>query len=297
MDKQLNRYIDPLTDFGFKHLFGSEPDKEIMIEFLNALFEGEKHIVDLIYSPTEHAGVDGEEKKVFFDLTCTGKDGEKFIIEMQRTPQTYFKDRCIFYMSRLISGQITKGIKDYSQLKGVFLIGILEFPFNDNNSHHMRNISLMDRNNGEVFYRDMGYKFLVLPNFDKKEHELESDLDRWFFLLKNLSTLEKIPDYLDKRIFQKLFKIAEVSKLTKEQREIYESNLKAKEDYYNSISYAAELAAKAAAEAATEAATEKARKERENRDKEIVANAKKLGMSNESIVQLTGLPLEEIEKI
>nr|WP_199081763.1 hypothetical protein [Pedobacter sp. ASV19] len=92
-----------------------------------------------------------------------------------------------------------------------------------------------------------------------------------------------------------------MGKLTKEQREIYESNLKAKEDYYNSISYAAELAAKAAADAATEAATkaatEKARKERENRDKEIVANAKKLGLSNESIAQLTGLPLEEIEKI
>jgi len=88
-----------------------------------------------------------------------------------------------------------------------------------------------------------------------------------------------------------------MSKLTKEQREIYESNLKAKEDYYNSISYAAELAAKAAADAATEAVTEKAKKERENRDKEIVANAKKLGLSNGSIAQLTGLPLEEIEKI
>jgi hypothetical protein len=58
-----SRYIDPLTDYGFKHIFGNEPDKDIMIDFLNALFEGEKIIVDITYSPTEYAGEDAKEKK------------------------------------------------------------------------------------------------------------------------------------------------------------------------------------------------------------------------------------------
>jgi predicted transposase/invertase (TIGR01784 family) len=79
----LQKYIDPLTDFGFKRLFGSEPDKDIMIDFLNALFEGEKTIADIIYSPTEYNGETSKEKRVLFDLSCTGTDGEKFIIEMQ----------------------------------------------------------------------------------------------------------------------------------------------------------------------------------------------------------------------
>ncbi|WP_316812160.1 PD-(D/E)XK nuclease family transposase [Pedobacter heparinus] len=93
MTEKNSRYIDPLTDYGFKRLFGSEPDKDIMIEFLNALFEGEKIVVDIRYSPTEHAGEDTKEKKVLFDLTCTGVDGETFIIEMQRADQEFFRDR------------------------------------------------------------------------------------------------------------------------------------------------------------------------------------------------------------
>nr|WP_316815835.1 PD-(D/E)XK nuclease family transposase [Pedobacter nyackensis] len=57
------RFIDPLTDYGFKRLFGSEPDKDIMIDFLNALFEGEKIVADITYSPTEYSGEDSKEKK------------------------------------------------------------------------------------------------------------------------------------------------------------------------------------------------------------------------------------------
>ena len=72
MSASTNKYIDPLSDFGFKHLFGGEPDKEIMIAFLNALFEGEKHITDTAYNPTELARDDREHKKVSFDLLCTG---------------------------------------------------------------------------------------------------------------------------------------------------------------------------------------------------------------------------------
>ena len=52
-----SKYIDPLSDWGFKRLFGSEPDKEILIDFLNALFEGQKQIVDLVYRPTEYSCV------------------------------------------------------------------------------------------------------------------------------------------------------------------------------------------------------------------------------------------------
>ncbi len=89
----------------------------------------------------------------------------------------------------------------------------------------------MNKDTGKVFYKGMGYKFLELPNFDKRESELVADLDKWFYLLKNLSRLDKIPDFLDKRVFQKIFKIAEMSKMTKEERELYHSDVKAKSDW------------------------------------------------------------------
>jgi len=71
-----NRWcINPLNDFSFKHLFGNVQNKDVLIDFLNQLFKGEKEIVDLIYSPTEHAGDKEELKKILFDLLCTGSNG------------------------------------------------------------------------------------------------------------------------------------------------------------------------------------------------------------------------------
>ncbi|ACU03120.1 Rpn family recombination-promoting nuclease/putative transposase [Pedobacter heparinus] len=283
MTEKNSRYIDPLTDYGFKRLFGNEPDKDIMIEFLNALFEGEKIVIDIRYSPTEHAGEDVKEKKVLFDLTCTGADGETFIIEMQRADQEFFRDRCVFYMSRLISAQLPRGTSNWDvPLKEVYLIGIMEFQFNNINSNYLHNIALMNRDTGKVFYKGMGYKFLELPNFDKKESDLVTELDKWFYLLKNLSHLDKIPDFLDKRVFQKIFKIAEMSKMTKEERELYDSDVKAKSDWNAGIRYA----------------EKKAKEEGKLEEKlEIARNLKSKAIAFEIIAETTGLSIDEIEKL
>ena len=122
-----------------------------------------------------------------------------------------------------------------------------------------------------------------LPNFDKQEHELKSDLDKWFYLLKNLSRLDKIPDFLDKRVFQKIFKIAEVSKLTKEQRELYESDIKAKSDWNGGMNWAKKQAAEKAAKESAQRTT-----------LEIAASLKEKGVSVELIAAATGLSVEEI---
>lgn len=129
---QPGKFIDPLSDWGFRHYFDSEPNKEILIEFLNDLFEGEKHIETLERGPTEHDGDSKEDKRVIFDLHCRGSNGEYFIIEMQRIRQEYFKDRALYYTSRLIQRQLPKGKAFNSyQLPEVFLIAFLEFRMED----------------------------------------------------------------------------------------------------------------------------------------------------------------------
>jgi predicted transposase/invertase (TIGR01784 family) len=128
----------------------------------------------------------------------------------------------------------------------------------------------------------LGYKFLELPKFVKAETELETDLDRWFYLLKHMSHLDKVPAVLNKRVFQKIFKIAEVSNLTKEEKAMYDSNLKAKWDYENSIAFAEEKA-----------------EERGEHKKalDIAREFKKMGLTIEDIAKGTGLSIEEIEKL
>ena len=284
MHPKPSRFIDPLSDFGFKHLFGNEPNKDILIDFLNQLFKGQKEITDLTYNSTEHAGDKEEFKKIFFDLLCTGKNGEQFIIEMQRAEQRNFGDRAVFYTSRIINEQLPKGESHWNlELKEVYLIAILEFNFSNNLSDkYLHNISLTNTDTGEIFYNKLGYKFLELPKFVKTEAELETDLDRWFYILKHMSHLDKVPAVLNKRIFQKIFKIAEVSKLSKEEKAMYDSNLKSKWDYENSIAFAREEA-----------------EERGEHKKalDIARKLGKMGLTITDIAKSTGLSIEEIEKL
>jgi predicted transposase/invertase (TIGR01784 family) len=280
MQPKPGRFIDPLSDFGFKRLFGNEPNKDILIDFLNQLFKGQKEIEDLTYNSTEYAGDNGKFKKIFFDLLCTGKNGEQFIIEMQRAEQRNFSDRAVFYTSRLINEQLPKGASHWNiELKEVYLIAILEFNFKHNTSdRYLHNVSLTNTDTGEIFYNKLGYKFLELVKFVKTEAELETDLDRWFYLLKHMSRLDKVPAVLNKRIFQKTFKIAEISTLTEEEKAMYDSNLKAEWDYENSITFAKE-------EAEHKKALDIARKMKED------------GIPSNQIAKFTDLSIEEIEKL
>lgn len=50
------RYINPYTDFGFKYLFGTEPNKDITLELVNALLQGQETITSLTLLPTEQLG-------------------------------------------------------------------------------------------------------------------------------------------------------------------------------------------------------------------------------------------------
>lgn len=70
------KYIDLLVDFAFKKIFGSEPNKDLLIAFLNEVFRGRKHIIDLEYDKNEHPGDLKDEGNAIFDLLCTGNSGE-----------------------------------------------------------------------------------------------------------------------------------------------------------------------------------------------------------------------------
>ena len=80
----MERYINLFTDFGFKKIFGSEVNKDLLIDFLNELLAGQEHIKSLTYLKNEHLGNIPLDRKVVFDLYCENDQGEKFIIELQK---------------------------------------------------------------------------------------------------------------------------------------------------------------------------------------------------------------------
>ena len=91
------RYISLLTDFGFKRIFGTAMNKDLLICFLNSLFNGRQVVKDVSYLNPEHVGDVYTDRKAIFDVYCEGENGEKFIVEMQNAYQAYFKDRSLFY--------------------------------------------------------------------------------------------------------------------------------------------------------------------------------------------------------
>jgi|SRR6185437_9548790 len=284
----IGKYIDPLVDFAFKKIFGSDPNKDLLIAFLNEVFRGRKHIVDLIYNKNEHQGDLSSEGAAIFDLLCTGDNGDQFIIEVQRGRQGRFKERALFYTSRLISNQAPKGKRAEwgYDITGVYLVALLEdFTLSNNPANeYLHDICLCNRDTGEIFYDKLGYTYIELRKFVKTEKELETDLDRWLHVLKNMNRFEKIPVYLRKPIFEKLFSIAEYSNLTKEEKAMYDSSMKYKWDNKNVREYEVQQAKK---EGKLEGKQEEARK--------IARELKKEGLAIEFIAKTTGLLIEEIE--
>ena len=90
----MSKYLNPYTDFGFKKLFGTELNKDLLISFLNALFEKcnelpKDEIEDVTYLNAEKLGRAASERRAIFDVYCTTKSGAKFIVEMQNVFQQF----------------------------------------------------------------------------------------------------------------------------------------------------------------------------------------------------------------
>jgi predicted transposase/invertase (TIGR01784 family) len=90
------KYINPYTDFGFKKIFGEEASKPLLIDFFNALLPEQTKIVDLSFKNTEQLGLTDLDRKAVYDIYCENERGEKFIVELQKAKQNYFKDRTIY---------------------------------------------------------------------------------------------------------------------------------------------------------------------------------------------------------
>ena len=301
----VEKYINPHTDFGFKRLFGSEFNKELLISFLNAMFRGEQNVQDVTYLNSEQLGDRIDARRAVFDVYCTNDKGERFIVEMQNVYQEFFKDRTIYYSTFPIREQAQKGGEWDFHLNSVYTIGLLNFNFAEGLEdarrwHH--EVKLMEVDTKEVFYDKLTYVYVEIPKFDKKEDELESMYDKWMFVLKNLSSLVSRPASLQERVFTRLFEQAEISKFNPQELKMYEDSMNAYRDIINAIRTAekkkfaegeAEGMAKGMAKGRAEGRAEGKAEGLANVAKAMLEKHMDIGM----IAELTGMSADEIQKL
>jgi predicted transposase/invertase (TIGR01784 family) len=275
-EKVTERYIDPFTDFGFKKLFGEECNKDLLLDFLNELLHKEEgRIVSLSYLKSEKLGFSENSRKAIFDLYCENEKGEKFIVELQKAKQDFFKDRTLFYSTFPITEQAPSGDWNF-ELKSVYTIAILNFVFDEDKNDPLKyryDVMLSDIETHEVFYDKLTFIYLEMPKFTKEIDELDTRFEKWMYVIKNLKRLDEIPNTLRERIFEKMFAAAEVAKLTHIEYVSYVDSVNAYRDWNNCMNTAiregtekavAKVVEKAVAEAvakATEDAKVEARAE------------------------------------
>ena len=269
-----DKYVNPLTDFGFKKLFGSEPNKILLIDFLNQILPERHKIKDLSYAKNERLGNSELDRKAIFDLYCVGKSGERFIVEIQKAKQNFFKDRSIYYASFPIQEQAQKGDWNY-KLEPVYTVGILDFVFDDHKSEsELLHIVELKNQRCEVFYDKLKFIYIELPKFSKEESELETQFDKWLYVFRHLSQLQDRPRKLQDRIFERLFEAAEIARFSPEEREAYEESLK----YYRDMKNVVDTS-------------------KEEGIKFVAKEMKDDGEPIEKIIRYTGLSAEQIQEL
>ncbi|PZO55523.1 MAG: hypothetical protein DCF15_10360 [Phormidesmis priestleyi] len=229
------RYVNLLTDFGFKRVFGTEPNKGLLVDFLNTLLPPYHKIQALSYKSSENVGNTPLDRKAIFDIYCQGENGDRFIVEIQKAKQNYFKDRSVFYASFPIQEQALIGEWNF-KLAPVYSIGVLDFVFDDhkNESTIIHTVELKDQH-CNVFYEKLKFIYIELPKFNKTIEELESHQDKWLYLFRHLPELEDQPQPFQDPIFLQLFDIAEIANFSRNEQTVYQNSLKYYRDMTNVV--------------------------------------------------------------
>ena len=287
------RYISLLTDFGFKRIFGTNPNKDLLIDFLNSLFDGEQVVKNVTFLNSEHVGDVRTDRKAIFDVYCENEKGEKFIVEMQNASQKYFKDRSLYYATFPIREQAKKREVWNYELKHVYVVALLNYDMTDSafaQDTINHDIGLLDKQTHKVFNDKLTFKYVEIAKFNKSIEELKTNYDKWIYVLQNLSRLDRQPRYLQTEVFSRLFNQAEIARFSKTELREYEDSLKAYRDMKNSLDNAEEKGiAKGLAKGRAEGKKDKA--------VEIAKKLLEMDMPIDAIMKATGLSQEEITKL
>ena len=231
-----DKYISLLTDFGFKRVFGSEPNKAILIDFLNTLLPDYHRIQNLTFKSNENLGNTAIDRKAIFDIYCQAESGERFIVEIQKAKQNFFKDRSVYYATFPIQEQAQKGAWNF-ELSSVYTIGILDFIFDDHkHDDTIVHVVQLRNQNCELFYDKLKFIYIELPKFNKTIEQLETHLDKWLFILRHLADLsDPPPEPLQENAFNELFEVAAIANFSQIEQDNYENSLKYYRDMNNVV--------------------------------------------------------------
>ncbi len=312
--EKVQRYVDILTDAGFKAVFGDERNKDVLVDLINVVLPEDRHVKDIAYSTTEIPGLTLANKSIRLDLRCTGDDGSVFIVELQCYHQHNFFKRCVEYAAKVYDSGSARGDAGNYGLPPVYFIGLMakDAPVFDRSDE----VVWKDRFVSEYTFREkvshdvvddtIFLIFVELNRFDKRDKECVSMMDKWMFALKHVGTLDRLPEDLRIKAFERLFEACEIAKFDPDTKLKYEHDMMTEKDYYSILNTYRDEGKAEGVKEGFERGIEKGRAEGEIKGREegileekikIAKALLQMGMSMDTIMQATGLSTERIRSL
>ncbi len=233
--------LNPKVDFAFKKLFGSEENKDILMAFINSILSENQQIKDIELKNPYNLANYKQDKMSILDIKAVDEKGIWYDIEMQLSEQIFYEKRAFYYWAKVYSDQLEGGY-DYDKLRKTISINILDFDYVDEEDFH--NIyKVYNEKSKKELSSVFEMHFIELNKFKKDFKDVKTALDRWIVFLNRAYELEKdkIPEELaNDEAVKKAVERLDVMYLDKEERELYESNLKSIRDEMARI-YTAEI--------------------------------------------------------
>jgi predicted transposase/invertase (TIGR01784 family) len=273
--------IDPTVDCVFKRLLGSEENKALTLDFLNAVLdhEIEKWIQDLVFLDPHLSKLHLEDKRPVVDVMVSLKQGGLIQIEVQATFYNGLGNRMVYDWSKVLSCSLFEG-ENYRDMKGAISIWILSeniFPKEVTEKVFLKfRISCPEV--GQELKPDSYILVVQLKNW-KGHGTLNPAAERWIKLFRDGKDidLDHPPECLDDEVMRMALDVMRNFAKDRDEFLRYEHEMKRRrmnewEDKYLYGQIEAERQAKEAERQAKEA--ERQAKEAERQAKEVALKAK-----------------------
>lgn len=284
------KYVDILTDYGFKLLFG---DKELLMAFLNALFEESGKVVTSVrYLGKEIVAVHRNSRTIYYDLLCKINGEENVIIEMQFRSQETFVERSFYYMAQSIMHQGDNKRKWNYKTYPVYGIFLMNFhlPVPNAPKKVVNEVVPVFKGTDTQLTDKFKMFFIDLLNFDKTtEDDLQTRFDYWIYSIKNMGKITTAPKMATRTPYNRLYSRAEIANMNPRQYREYEASLKLARDSYS----------------ITQTIRNEKKREREEgraegKAQQLLENIKNLmsaGFDFNKVVEMLKIPAEKIDEL
>ena len=321
------KYLDPRADLTFKKVFGEH--KHLVISLLNALLPlaDDERVESIEYWPAEKVPSRPlKEKDSIVDVCCRDNKKREFIVEMQMTWTESFKKRVLLNASKAYVAQSEIG-EDYDGLQPVYALNFVNSTMNVDSEGYYHHYQLVHHANSKEVIPGLQLIFIELPKFKPQNLGEKKMQVLWLRFLTeiNAKTLEAPVELLENPEVCEALKIVEVAAYTPAEMRAYDKfwdnvsvaktleNARRRSEEKLKVAEAkleeteAKLGETEAKIRDTEAKIRDTETKLENTETKLENTAAKLentvkrmkdrGFSAEEIADITGLPVDEIEKL